>query len=46
MSVHGLVEKDIVAYGSGTSIHTYDVCVLWDGHDMIRMLLTGCTVCI
>jgi hypothetical protein len=33
-----------VAYGSGTWVRTHDTWVLWEGHDMIRMLLTGRTV--
>jgi hypothetical protein len=44
--VYGSVEKDTVAYGSGTWIRTHDVWVLWKRHVMIRMLLTGRTVCV
>jgi hypothetical protein len=35
-----------VTYGSVTWVRTHYVWVLWEGHDMIRMLLTGCTVCV
>jgi hypothetical protein len=42
--VYGSVEKDTVAYGSGTWVHMYDAWVHWEGHDMVCMLLTGCTV--
>jgi hypothetical protein len=42
--VYGSVEKDTVAYGSGTCVHTHDVWVLWKGHGMVYMLLTGRTV--
>jgi hypothetical protein len=38
------VEKDMVAYGSGTLVRTYDTWVLWEEHGMIRILLTGCMV--
>jgi hypothetical protein len=38
------VEKDTVAYGSGTWIRTHDMWVLWEGHSMVCMLLTGRTV--
>jgi hypothetical protein len=31
----------MVAYGSGTWVHTYDALVLLEGHGMVRMLLTG-----
>jgi hypothetical protein len=31
------------AYGSGTWVRTHDVWVLWEGHGMVRMLLTGRT---
>jgi hypothetical protein len=41
---YGSVEKDTVAYGSGTWVRTHDVWVLWEGHGMVRMLLTGRTV--
>jgi hypothetical protein len=43
---YGSVEKDMVAYGSGMGIRTHDVWVLWEGHDMVRMLLARCTVCV
>jgi hypothetical protein len=33
------IEKDTVAYGSGT-------WVLWEGHGMLCMLLTECMVCV
>jgi hypothetical protein len=38
------VEKDTVAYESGTWVRTHDVWVFWEGHNMVRMLLTGYTV--
>jgi hypothetical protein len=41
---YGSVEKDTVAYGSGTWVRTHDVWVLQEGHGMVRMLLTGRTV--
>jgi hypothetical protein len=41
---YGSVEKDTVAYGSGTWVRTHDVWVLWEGHSMVRILLTGRTV--
>jgi hypothetical protein len=44
MGVYKSVEKDMVAYGSGTWVHTHDGWVLWEGHNMVRMLLTKCTV--
>jgi hypothetical protein len=40
------VEKDTIAYRSETCVHTHNAWVLWVGHDMICMLLIGCTVCI
>jgi hypothetical protein len=40
---YGSVEKDTVAYGSGTWVRTYDAWVLREGQGMVRMLLTGCT---
>jgi hypothetical protein len=43
-SVYESVEKDTEAYGSGTWVRMHDTWVLWEGHDMVRMLLTGCTV--
>jgi hypothetical protein len=42
--VYESVEKDIVAYGSGTWVRTRDTWVLWEGHGMVRTLLTGRTV--
>jgi hypothetical protein len=33
-----------VTYGSVTWVRTHNAWVLWEGHDMIRMLLTGCMV--
>jgi hypothetical protein len=41
---YGSVEKDTVAYGSGTWVRTHDVWVLREGHGMVHMLLTECTV--
>jgi hypothetical protein len=41
---YGSVEKDTVAYGSGTWVRTHDVWVLREGYGMIHMLLTGRTV--
>jgi hypothetical protein len=41
---YGSVEKDTVAYGSGTWVRTHDAWVLWEGHGMVRMLLIGHTV--
>jgi hypothetical protein len=35
------VEKDTVPYRSGTWVHMHDTWILWEGHGMIRMLLTG-----
>jgi hypothetical protein len=46
MGVYGSVEKDMVEYESGTWVRTHDASVLWEGHDMIHMLLTGRTICI
>jgi hypothetical protein len=43
MGAYGSVEKDMVAYGSGTWVRTYDTWVLWDGHGMVHILLTGRT---
>jgi hypothetical protein len=40
------VEKDMVAYGLGTWVHTHDAWVLWEGHSMVHMLLTGRMVCV
>jgi hypothetical protein len=44
--VYMSVENDTVAYGSGTWVHTPDTWVLWEGHGMVCMLLTGHTVCV
>jgi hypothetical protein len=41
---YGSVEKDTVAYWLGTWVRTHDAWVLWEGHGMVRMLLTGRTV--
>jgi hypothetical protein len=41
---YGSVEKDTVAYGSGTWVHTHNAWVLWEGHGMVCMLLTVRTV--
>jgi hypothetical protein len=46
MNAYGSVEKDTVAYGSDTWVCTHDVLVLWEGHGMVYMLLTGRMVCI
>jgi hypothetical protein len=35
------VEKDTVASVLETWVHTHDAWVLWEGHGMVRMLLTG-----
>jgi hypothetical protein len=43
MDAYGLVEKDTVAYGSGTWVRMHDAWVLGEGHGMVRMLLTGRT---
>jgi hypothetical protein len=43
-NAYGSVEKDMVAYGSRTWVRTHDAWVLWEGHGMVRMLLTRCTV--
>jgi hypothetical protein len=45
---YGSVEKDTMTYGSGTCVcvRTHDVWVICEGHDMVRMLLTGRTVCV
>jgi hypothetical protein len=40
------IEKNMVAYGSETWVHTYDTCVIWERHGMVSMLLTGCTICV
>jgi hypothetical protein len=42
-SVYGSIEKDIVGYVLGTWVRTYYVWVLWEGHGMVHMLLTGRT---
>jgi hypothetical protein len=46
MGVCESVEKDTIAYGSGMWVHTHDAWVLWEGHGMLHMLLTGCMVCL
>jgi hypothetical protein len=33
----------MVAYGSGTWVRMHGMWSLWEGHSMVRMLLTGCT---
>jgi hypothetical protein len=38
------VEKDMVAYGSETWVRTHAAWALWEGHDMLRMLLIGHTI--
>jgi hypothetical protein len=43
MGAYESVEKDTVAYGSRTWVHIYDAWVLWEGYNMVCMLLTGCT---
>jgi hypothetical protein len=43
MGAYGSVEKVTVAYGPGTRVHMHDAWVLWEGHGMVRMLLTGHT---
>jgi hypothetical protein len=45
-SVYGSVEKETVAHGSETWVRTHDAWVLWEGHDMVHILLTGCMVCV
>jgi hypothetical protein len=35
------VKKDTVVYGSEMWVHTHDTWVLWEGHGMVRILLTG-----
>jgi hypothetical protein len=35
------VEKNTVMYKSGTWVRKHDACVLWKGHNIVRMLLTG-----
>jgi hypothetical protein len=44
MGPYESVEKDIIAYGSGTWIRTHDAWVLWEGHRMVYMLLTRCMI--
>jgi hypothetical protein len=44
MGAYDSVEKDTIAYGSGMWVRTHDAWVLWEGHGMVRMLLTGCMV--
>jgi hypothetical protein len=46
MGAYEFVEKYMVAYRSGMWVRTYDAWVLWKGHGMVWMLLTGHTVCI
>jgi hypothetical protein len=48
MDVYGSVEKDTIAYGYGlgTWVRTHDAWVFWEGHGMVRMLLTVCMVCV
>jgi hypothetical protein len=43
MSAYGSVKKDTVAYRSGTWVCMHDAWVLWEGHSMVHMLLTGHT---
>jgi hypothetical protein len=38
------VENDTVAYGSGMWVRMHDTWILWEGHGMVRMLLTGRTI--
>jgi hypothetical protein len=40
------VDKDTIAYGLRTWVHTHDAWVLREGHGMVRMLLTGRTICV
>jgi hypothetical protein len=46
MGAYRSVEKDTVAYESGTWVRTHNACVLREVHGMIRMLLTGHMICI
>jgi hypothetical protein len=46
MGVYRSVKKNMIAYGSGTWVHMNDAWVLWEGHDMVFMLLTERTVCV
>jgi hypothetical protein len=46
MGAYGSVEKDTVAYRSGMWVRTHDAWVLWEGHGMVRMLLTEHMVCV
>jgi hypothetical protein len=46
MGAYGLVEKDTVAYGSGIWVCTYDTWVLWEGHGVVCMVLTGHMICV
>jgi hypothetical protein len=43
-SAYGSVEKDMVVYESGMWVRRHDAWVLWEGHSMVCMLLTGRTV--
>jgi hypothetical protein len=43
---YGSVENDTVAYGLGTWVRTHDAWVHWEGHGMVRMLLTRHMVCV
>jgi hypothetical protein len=43
MGTYESIEKDTVAYGSGTWVRMHDAWVLWERHGMVRMLLTGRT---
>jgi hypothetical protein len=38
------IEKDTMTYGLGTWVRTHDAWILWDGHGMVCMLLTGHTL--
>jgi hypothetical protein len=44
MDTYVSVEKDTVAYGSGTWVCTHDALVLSEGHSMIRILLIRCMI--
>jgi hypothetical protein len=44
MNMYESVEKDTLAYGSGTWVRMLDVWVLWKGHSMLHMLLIECTI--
>jgi hypothetical protein len=43
---YGPIEKDTVAYKSGTWVHMHDAWILWEGHGMVCMVLTGHTICV